>query len=65
MTATPLLDQITVARFTLDDFPLTDEERDLLMINGVRFVLEEHLREVVDFEDAAARALEVWRGRRT
>lgn len=64
MTATPLLDQVTVARFTLADFPTDLRDEEALAIPAERHALEACLRELVDFEAVAQQALELWRERR-
>jgi hypothetical protein len=64
MSTTPHLDRATIARFTLDDFQLTLDDAEVLARPSERFRLEECLREIVDFEDVAQQALELWRERR-
>lgn len=62
--ATPLLDKVTVARFTLDDFPLDQRDLEALANPAERFRLEDALRETVSFEGVAAGAYLLWRERR-
>lgn len=64
MSATPLLDKATVARFVVEDFPLEPGELDALQSAAERHKLEDALREVVEFETVAAAAAGLWRERR-
>ena len=61
---TSLVDQYTIARFVIEDFPVEPRDEEPLRHNRERYALEDCLREVVDFPAAAARALELWRERR-
>jgi hypothetical protein len=62
---TSFVEKATVARFVVEDFPLTETEQDALGEASARFALEDALREVVDFALVAGRAVELWRERRT
>lgn len=64
MSTTPFLDKVTVARFTLDDFPLEQRDVELLADPAERHRLEDALRETVSFENAANEAYDLWRERR-
>jgi hypothetical protein len=65
LTSTPLLDEATIARFVVEDFDLTEHELAALTDPTIRHTLEDCLREIIDFEDAASRAVELWRERRS
>lgn len=64
MTVYPHLDSVTVARFVLDDFDLTENELVAMSDPHVRYALEDALRQVADLDTIAARAVSVWRDRR-
>jgi hypothetical protein len=62
--STPFIDRATVARFVVEDFDLTEQELVAISDPAVRYTLEDALREVADFDELAARALDHWRKKR-
>jgi len=65
MTATPLLDKDTIARFTIDDFDdLTADELDLLADPRERYALCDALQSTVSWEVVIEEGLRRWRDRR-
>lgn len=61
---TPLLDKVTIARFTTDDFDLTENELVALADPAVRYAFCDALQSTVAWETIIEVGLQRWRERR-